>query len=208
MDTLMLSAAGLITVAAITPGPNNLVVMRAAAQAGFVAAMPAVGGILAGGLVMLLLAMAGGGAVFAAEPRLIAVIAIAGAAYLCWLGASLVIGSAGAQGTDRATSSQALPTGAGALFGFQFLNPKSWVMVLTVTAAMGADGSRVLLPLLLLFTVIPALCLTLWSALGVWISNRLSRPHSRAWLDRVMGLLLIASALLLVFAAYQKEFHP
>ncbi|MGY0619620.1 LysE family translocator [Lysobacter sp. A378] len=196
----MIGAAGLIAVAAITPGPNNLIVMRAASQSGFMAALPAITGVVAGGLVMLLLVMAGAGVMFAAEPRLQRVITVGGAAYLCWLGASLVMGSFARHGANGVAPVRALPIGAAALFGFQFLNPKSWVMVLTVTAAVrsGAEASQVLLPLAALFTVIPALCLALWCALGVLMTTYFDRRRVRSWLDRVMGLLLFVSALLLV----------
>lgn len=199
MSALMIGVAGLIAVAAITPGPNNLVVMRVAAHSGFIGALPAIAGILAGGLAMLLLAVTGAGVVFAAEPRLYAVITVGGGAYLCWLGASLVMGSFAKPGAHGTTPVGVLPVGAAALFGFQFLNPKSWVMVLTVTAAVqgGAEPSQAFLPLAALFTVIPALCLALWCALGVLMTTCLDRPRIRNWLDRVMGLLLFVSALLL-----------
>ncbi|MGY0798555.1 LysE family translocator [Lysobacter sp. A286] len=200
MDALMIGAAGLIAVAAITPGPNNLIVMRAASHSGFMGALPAIGGIVAGGLAMLLLATAGAGVAFAAAPRLQHVITVGGAVYLCWLGVSLVMGSFARPDAHGMTSARSLPAGTAALFGFQFLNPKSWVMVLTVTSAVrdGAEASQVFLPLAALFTVIPALCLTLWCALGALMATCLHRPLVRNWLDRVMGALLFVSALLLV----------
>lgn len=200
MDALMLGVAGLIAVAAITPGPNNLVVMRAAAQAGFIGALPAIAGILAGGLVMLALAMTGAGVLFANEPRLYLAVAVGGGAYLCWLGARLVIGSFAAARSQA--DMPALPTGIAALFAFQFLNPKSWVMVLTVAATVqGTGATRAWWLPAILFTVIPALCLALWSLLGASMAGALQRPSVRDQVDRVLGLLLIASALLLLFTA-------
>lgn len=200
MSALTVGIAGLIAVAAITPGPNNLVVMRAAAQAGVIGALPAIAGILAGGLTMLALAMAGAGMLFAHEPRLYLAVAIGGAAYLCWLGARLVVDSLVPSRVQHATP--ALPTGTAALFAFQFLNPKSWVMVLTVTAAVqGADSAHRWWLTAALFTVIPALCLALWSLLGASMAGALHRPAVRGWVDRILGLLLVASALLLVFTA-------
>lgn len=198
MDVVMIGVAGLIAVAAITPGPNNLVVMRVAAQAGFVAVLPAITGIVAGGLVMLALAMAGAGVLFATEPRLYRVIAIGGAGYLCWLGATLVMESFAPPGGARPAST-GLPTRAAALFGCQFLNPKSWVMVLTVAAAVqgNAEASHAWWPVAALFTVIPGLCLATWSLLGMLMTTSLARPQFRRWADRALGLLLIASALLL-----------
>ena len=61
----LLPAAALILVAAITPGPNNLVVMHAAAQRGLRAALPPITGIVLGSLALYAVALAGG----AKEPR-------------------------------------------------------------------------------------------------------------------------------------------
>lgn len=198
MDALI-GVAGLVAVAAITPGPNNLVVMRTAAHSGFMGTLPAIAGIVAGGLAMLLLVIAGVGVLFAAEPRLYSLITVGGGVYLCWLGVGLVKDSFVDPHGHRATPARALPIGAVGLFGFQFLNPKSWVMVLTVTSALrgGAQPPQVFLSLAAIFTVIPALCLALWCSLGVLMTTR---PSVRSWLDRVMGVLLVVSALLLVLA--------
>lgn len=209
MSAPLLAAAGLIGVGAITPGPNNLVVMREAARSGFVTALPAIAGVVAGGLAMLALVAAGAGVAFVAEPRLHHVVAAGGATYLCWLGASLVRASFDGQHGQPAPPRCPLPTGALGLFGFQFLNPKSWVMVLTVTSAVGGgdDGVQAYLPLAVLFVVIPALCLSLWCALGVLMATLMDRPAVRRGVDRVMGLLLVASALLLAFSTTTRGFE-
>jgi threonine/homoserine/homoserine lactone efflux protein len=198
----LIAAAALIAVAAITPGPNNLVVMRAAVHSGLAGTLPAIAGIVAGGLAMLLLAMAGVGLLFAAEPRLYAVITYGGGAYLCWLGATLVQEGFVHRGKHLAAPARALPVSAVGMFGFQFLNPKSWVMVLTVTSAVrgGAPGARVLWVLVALFTVIPVLCLTLWFFLGVLMRTSPDRSRVRNRMDVVTGVLLVISALLLVLA--------
>jgi hypothetical protein len=58
MNALM-AVAGFITVAAVTPGPNNLVVMRTAMRAGILGALPAIAGVVVGGIVLLSLATLG-----------------------------------------------------------------------------------------------------------------------------------------------------
>lgn len=200
MDALMIGVAGLIGVAAITPGPNNLIVMRVGSRSGFTGAFPAIAGIVGGGLAMLLLAMVGADVVFAAEPRLYSIITVAGTVYLSVLGARLVIGSFRNAEAHAWTTDAGLPVGALALFGFQFLNPKSWVMVLTVTSAVhGAAGaSRTFWSLAALFAVIPTFCLALWCLFGVLMSSWVDRAVGRRWLDRIMGTLLIGSALVLI----------
>jgi threonine/homoserine/homoserine lactone efflux protein len=169
MDPL-LAACGLLCVAAITPGPNNLVVLRAAGHAGLRGAIPAIVGIVCGGLLLLAVMALGAGAAFATHPPL-----------RRWAGAPAT-----------------LPAGTLGLIGFQFLNPKSWVIVLTVLAAMPATGLRDYLPLAGLFVLIPTLCLLLWAALGAWLARWLVRPTVRRAVDIAMGALLVACAFLLL----------
>jgi threonine/homoserine/homoserine lactone efflux protein len=184
----LLGVAGLVLVAAITPGPNNLVVLRAAVRAGVIGALPAIAGIAAGSVALLGAVGAGAGAAFAAEPRLRAIIGVAGCLYLAWLGIRLL------RPRRNEPPAGQLPTGAPALFGFQFLNPKGWVMVLTATSA--APGVP-LWQLAALFALIPLVCLLAWALLGSAISGALARPVVAVRFDRVMGALLLASAVAL-----------
>jgi threonine/homoserine/homoserine lactone efflux protein len=192
----LLAACGLLCVAAITPGPNNLVVLRAAGHAGLRGALPAIVGIVCGGLLLLAVMALGAGAMFATHPPLRRWAGMIGALYLVWLGVSLCV--AGIALRRAAATSAALPAGILGLIGFQFLNPKSWVIVLSVLAAMPATGLRDYLPLAGLFVLIPTLCLLLWAALGAWLARWLVRPTVRRTVDIVMGALLVACAFLLL----------
>lgn len=195
MDPL-LAACGLLCVAAITPGPNNLVVLRAAGHAGLRGALPAIAGIVGGGLLLLAVTALGAGTAFAAHPPLRRWTAAIGALYMTWLGLSLCMAAVAPR--HVAATSAALPAGTLGLVGFQFLNPKSWVIVLTVLAAVPATGLRDYLPLAGLFVLVPALCLLLWAALGAWLARWLVRPTVRCSVDLAMGVLLIACAFLLL----------
>ena len=197
MDRL-LALSGLLCVAAITPGPNNLVVLRAAARAGVRGAMPAILGIVLGGLSLLAVMLLGAGAVFAAHPLLRQWIGASGSLYLVWLGLSLCAGGIGPPKNGTASLQPTLPAGTLGLIGFQFLNPKSWVMVLTALAALPAHAPRDYLPLAGLFVLIPAFCLLLWAALGARLARWLARPAVRRGTDIVMGALLVACAGLLL----------
>lgn len=197
MDRLI-ALAGLLCVAAITPGPNNLVVLRAAGHAGIRAAVPAITGIVLGGLLLLALVAAGAGMAFAAHPSLKLWIGAIGALYLAWLGVSLCVGGMTPRQSRASSAEPALPAGTLGLIGFQFLNPKSWVMVLTVLTALPATTLRDYLPLAGLFVLIPTLCLLLWASLGAWLARWLVRPVVRRGVDIVMGVLLVVCAGLLL----------
>jgi len=183
------SAAGVLAVAALTPGPNNLIVLRAAAAGGVRGALPAIAGIVLGSLALAGAALAGIGPALTAHPRWRTAVTIGGCAYLCLLGISLFLPKADASAQARA------PSFAG-LFGFQFLNPKAWVMVLTLTSAVDSAGL-----VAALFAAIPTVCLLLWASMGALISGALRRPRFGAWFDRTMGALLVLFALLLAAEA-------
>ncbi|HZX71799.1 MAG TPA: LysE family translocator [Rhodanobacter sp.] len=195
MDPL-LAAGVLLCVAAITPGPNNLVVLRAAGHAGLRGAMPAIAGIVCGGLLLLAVTALGAGTAFATYPPLRRCAGMLGSLYLVWLGISLCL--AGMRSKHSASTATALPAGMPGLIGFQFLNPKSWVIVLTVLATMPASGLRDGLLLAGLFVLVPTLCLLLWAVLGAWLARWLTRPTVRRSVDIVMGTLLVACAFLLL----------
>jgi threonine/homoserine/homoserine lactone efflux protein len=195
-----MATAGMIAVAAITPGPNNFLVMRAAAGSGLRGALPAIAGVVLGGLALVGLVVIGGSFVFDAAPWLRRAIAVAGCLYLAWSAVRTVAGTlrgAGAELLDRA----AVPGGVAALFAFQLLNPKSWVMVLTAVSAVDADRpASALAQLTPLFVAIPIAGLIVWSCLGSLLTRALRSRVVRAWFDRIMGLLLLASAGLLLAA--------
>jgi len=193
----LLAIGGLLFVAAITPGPNNLVVLRAAERAGMRAALPAIVGIVLGGLLLLGVAVLGAGAAFATHPSLRWWLAAIGSLYLAWLG-MLLLASGIAPRADSNTGHPMLPAGTPGLIGFQFLNPKSWVMVLTVLAAFPAAGLPDYLSLAGLFVLIPGVCLLLWAWLGAWLARWLARPPARRGIDMLMGALLFGCAFLLL----------
>jgi threonine/homoserine/homoserine lactone efflux protein len=184
--------SGLILSAAISPGPNNLMVLQLAGARGMKSALPAIVGIVAGGLVLIALAQFGLDAVMSRYPWLDYVFVAAGGAYLGALGLRLVYRSFGTAET-QSESVPVAPLGAPALFVLQFANPKAWVLVLTVSAAArSAASAQFVLPLL--FVVISSASLLAWAVLGQVAARILQGGLARARFNRVMGALLIASA--------------
>lgn len=204
MPHTLLATAGILIAGAVTPGPNNFVVMRQAARLGWRGALPPMAGVVAGSLTLLLLVSAGAEVVLAAAPRLGPAVAVVGCLYLVWLGVRLVAARPAAQG-KQAAEPMTLPAGAWGLLVFQLVNPKAWLLVLTVTAsAHGSLGAGRALPALaVLFIVIPTACLTLWAWAGVALARSPHWARMRTRFDRAMGALLIASALLLLVESWR-----
>jgi threonine/homoserine/homoserine lactone efflux protein len=186
METL-LPVTGVLTAAAITPGPNNTIVMQAGARGLAHAAAP-IAGVVAGSLLLLAMVWAGLAGALAASPWASVALAVCGAIYLAWLGARMVV-HAGAEAERHGL----LPSSLIGVAGFQLLNPKAWVLVTTAAAAMsGESGIFLLAPLMVLIT---SACLLLWALAGAALARSLADPRARCWLDRAMGAALILSAL-------------
>lgn len=192
MDSLA-GIFGLIVAGAITPGPNNFVAMRAGARAGILGALPVIAGVVLGTLTLLAAVQAGAGSTFAAHPALRTAVTAGGCLYLGWLGVQLIAASFGEGAPQERTAPE---QGFFAVFSLQLVNLKGWVMILTAAAA-----ARSFAAVALLFAAVPAVCLLLWAGLGSLFARALRRRPVRAWFDRAMGGLLIASATLLLLEA-------
>jgi threonine/homoserine/homoserine lactone efflux protein len=194
----LLAIAGIVTVASITPGPNNLLVMRSAVRSGASGALASIAGVIVGGLALLALILGGLQAVFDSAPIFRSLVVVAGSAYLGWLGLSMLrpgpVTKEAHMNNEADSAARRLVTAA----TFQFLNPKSWVLVLSASAAAQAGAHTVFLEVGALLVIIPAICLTIWATLGVILMRLLSHERQRRHFDRGMGILLMVSAAFLL----------
>jgi threonine/homoserine/homoserine lactone efflux protein len=196
--TALLPVIGVLIAAAITPGPNNFLVLEAGARRGALAAGRAIAGVVIGSLLLLALVWTGLGVAMQTAPLAQLLLSVAGALYLGWLGAAM-FASAAREG-HAAPAHKPMPTTFLGIAAFQILNPKAWVLVTTAAAAMAGAGGFVVLALLVV--LISSLCLALWALAGRALSRFLERPEPRFWFDRAMGGLLALSALGLIVDAF------
>ena len=187
----------LLFAATVTPGPNNLLMLRIGLQNGRHAALAPATGVVLGGVTMLLLTCAGPARAFAAHPWLRVATAICGAGWVMWLGVRLMCSS------GTLTGARVRSGGGGArdvlrMFLFQFVNPKSWILVLTITAAAG-DTAVSLATLIVLFILIPYGCLALWAGGGSLAGGLLRDTKARVRFERSTGAMLALSGLLLLW---------
>ncbi len=193
----LIAVVGFVTVAMITPGPNNFIVMTLAAQHGAAAAVKGSAGVIIGSLALLVIIWIGAEATFEAVPALQPVLRICGAVYLIWLGINLIWHSFRRDTGGNSTDANKLPRTVIGLLAFQFFNPKSWVLVLTATATLTVDrtGATALIALASILIVVSSVCLAIWALMGIAITERLKVPSFRCWFERIMGGLLIATAM-------------
>lgn len=187
---------GVLIAAAISPGPNNMIVMDAGARGGLAAAANAMLGVVAGSLVLLVLVWIGVDELTQMWPAFALTLSICGGAYLGWLGLALVMQRDAASAEP---SRRALPATMPGVAVFQLLNPKAWLLVTTAAAAMPSSGGVITLGLLM--ALVTSICLALWALAGAASSRLLKQSRARRWFERAMGALLGISALAIVIDA-------
>jgi threonine/homoserine/homoserine lactone efflux protein len=197
----VLAFAGVIGLAAASPGPDFAVVVRRSVVAGRWHGMLAAAGVAAGVFAWSLAAAMGVAALLAASAVAFTVVKLAGAAYLLWLGVTALLAARrGGTGPDQPATARAATR---PLASFRdglltnVLNPKCgvfFVAVLPQFAPVDGAPAEVLLLSVVAVTVTIA-WFTVVANLVAALRRILSRPVVRRALDAVTGAVLIALGL-------------
>jgi threonine/homoserine/homoserine lactone efflux protein len=195
----------------LTPGPDVLYIVRNALRGGPKAGVVAALGINTGCFVHIFAAALGVSALLAASATAFGVLKWAGAVYLVWVGARLLIARA-PQGAGFASAplpaGGAAPSGLAAVFrgGFltNVLNPKVAIFFLAfVPQFIPADSAHQGVAFLLLgavFNIDSVAVNALWALAAAWIAGTGAVQRSLAWLDRAAGLMFMGFGLRLALS--------
>lgn len=195
--SLFLSMLGFLWVAAITPGPNNMLLTTSGANFGFMRSLWLMIGIMLGMQSILLLVAFGVGGLILIYPSLHLSLKILGSLYLLWLAWKVATAAYEKLETD-APPPKPVRLHQGWLL--QFLNPKAWLMALGAVASFSLAGDKYNHSILAIAFGIFAVNIVagiIWLGFGSVI-GRLLRSK-RAWVifNVSMGLLTAACVLLI-----------
>ncbi|AQY66057.1 threonine/homoserine/homoserine lactone efflux protein [Pseudomonas sp. TE36184] len=184
-------------VAAITPGPTNILVLSNSARYGFKAALPIILGACTGAAGIVLLVGSGVGQSLVQLPKVQTAMQWAGVAWLSYL--AWQIFNSRPQALDAQSTPKRLGlTGAASL---QLINPKTWMMALAVVsvfAGNGAERQSQVVCLSLVFFLISLPCLGVWALLGAGTSRVFTSPRAMTRFNQYMALLLLTATWLSV----------
>jgi threonine/homoserine/homoserine lactone efflux protein len=183
-------------VAAVTPGPSNVMVTAAGANAGVLRGLPCLFGVTAGMGLMMFLVPLGLGSLVLQHPLVLRALHWGGAAFLLWLSWKI------ASSTHIDTTSTGGPVGFVGAAVFQWVNTKSWLVAASAAGTFlhTEAGSPVVQSVLLggLFVLAALPSCFLWLAFGATVQHVLtSRRRLRAF-NITMGALLALSIALIV----------
>ncbi len=181
---------------ALTPGPNNTVLLTLSAAYGPRSTIPHLVGIVIGISVMFGAISAGLGALFEAYPVTYQVLKWVGFAYILWMAWGILRTS----GLDSPDVSQ-LPTGWIRSTIFQVVNPKAWIVLgAFVTAFVPTDqGAWPIVLSGVIFMVATVPLSLVWIGAGHILGRLLTTPTSRRIFTTVMALALVGSMIPVLF---------
>src|SRR6058998_1625161 len=184
-------------VAAVTPGPSNIMLAAAGAQAGVLRGLPCLFGVATGMGAMMFVVPLGLGSLVLERPLVLKALHWGGAAFLLWL--SWKIATSGS-GIDSAPDRD--PVGYLGAAIFQWINPKSWLVSASAASAfLSAEaGSPIVQAASLggLFVLAALPSCFLWLAFGAAVQRVVRGRRSLRIFNIVMGALLALSIALIV----------
>jgi threonine/homoserine/homoserine lactone efflux protein len=179
-------------VAAVTPGPSNIMLTAAGAQAGVRRGLPCLLGVSTGMGLMMFLVPLGLGSLVLEHPLLLRALNWGGAAVLLWLSWKIA--------TSRSRIEADLkkdPVGYVGAAIFQWVNPKSWLVSASAagTFLSGHAGSPIVqaasLGALFVLAALPSGLV--WLAFGAGVQHLLHSDRRLRTFNIVMGALLALS---------------
>ncbi len=176
---------------AITPGPNNVMIMTSGVNFGVRASLPHLLGIALGVPVMVLLIGFGLGSLFQQSPLLHDVIQIAGILYLLYLSWHIAHSASVAKGEQPAKPFSFFKAAL-----FQWVNPKAWIMVTGAVATYTSVGNAFISEVLIIalaYLMMALPCVGVWLLFGKHIKHYLQSQHHLVWFNRSMAILLVLS---------------
>lgn len=186
---------GIMMAAGWTPGPNNALLASSGATFGYSKTVPLILGIAIGFPLMMFCVSIGLGEVFQQLPILHEVLRWAGAALLMWIAWKIATSGVPGQKDVRRKPFTFLQAAA-----FQWVNPKGWVMCISVTSQF-MTGVNTLLEagLCTLATVFAAASSANgWAYFGHSMQGFLSSPRRALIFNLVMAGIIILGVFLLI----------
>jgi threonine/homoserine/homoserine lactone efflux protein len=177
-------------VSAITPGPNNLMLLTSGVNFGFRRSIPHMLGVGLGFAIMVGLVGIGLDALFSQFPQLLPTMRWLGAAYLLWLAFKLAMA-----GPVGETEYRGKPLGFFGAAAFQWINPKAWVIAVSALTAyaVSENYTRSVLVVALVSGIVSLPCIAAWVLFGTAMRRVLSNPRFVRPFNITMALLLVAS---------------
>lgn len=193
--SLLVSVAVFGFVTSVTPGPNNTYLLTSGMNFGTKKSLGYINGIMLGLSVMFSAMYLGIGTLFDIYPDLQDWLKYIGFAYILYMAYGII--------ASQFTGAHEAVRQVGFLRStiFQLVNPKAWIVVMTVVAAFIPEDATVVegLSVLAVFLITTYPGAVIWAFFGEMMSGVLSKPLSRRIFNISAAILLVISMLPVLF---------
>lgn len=181
----------------MTPGPNNAMLALSGIKFGFRKTIPHMIGIPLGHTTQILLVCFGLGTIFQQFPEVQQLLKFIGCAYLFYLAYKMI----GSLNFKAQNNSSGRPMKIYEALLFQFLNPKAWVVALTVVTVFFPNSENFIKGTLFVSLSAPLMCffsVVTWAGFGHSIRLFIKNEKIKKFIEILMAVLLIFTALFIL----------
>ena len=194
-------AALFMVVSSVTPGPNNTMLMASGVHFGFKRTLPHLMGVQLGFGFMLFSVGMGLHAVLEQVPAFYELVRFAGVAYMAWMAYKLATAQPqvpNATMDDESPVALPVETRPMGFFGavlFQWVNPKAWVMAVTIMGAYPPPGAGpgLIGALGIVYVALGLPCSSVWVGFGSALRIYLQDAFRMRVFNCTMAAALLAS---------------
>ncbi|MBT8154979.1 LysE family translocator [Epibacterium ulvae] len=188
---IFLALAGFALGTAITPGPNNLMLMTSGANFGFRRTVPHMLGVGLGFPMMIVPVGLGVMQLFDLYPPLVRVMEGLSVVYMLWLAWKIANAAAPREGKASGRPITFIQAAA-----FQWVNPKAWAMALGAITLYATDRTLgAILWVACTYVMMGCISTTTWTVLGQQLRRILTNPVRLRLFNGTMAALLVGSLL-------------
>ncbi len=194
-QTLLLTMFSFSLAMSISPGPVNMMIISSGTNHGFAKTFSFISGATIGFTLLLVLIALGLSNIFTSYPHLFVILEVIGAFFIIYIGYKI----ASAKGALDFKEEQPKRLKFYEGFLLQWLNPKAWIASISGVSMFALDETSLVIFVTMYFFVC-YLSLSFWGVLGQKVTIFLNTNRRLLIFNRIMGTLLIFSALSLLFA--------
>tara|TARA_B100000963_G_C22539220_1_gene631394 strand:+ start:337 stop:885 length:549 start_codon:yes stop_codon:yes gene_type:complete len=181
----------------MTPGPNNAMLAISGVKFGFKRSVPHMIGIPIGHTIQIISVCLGLGALFQKFPEIQFILKFFGCGYLFFLAYKMF----GSFNFKEQNDVKGRPMKIYEALFFQFLNPKAWVVALTVVTVFFPNEENFVKATLFVSLSAPLICffsVTTWAGFGSSIRAFILNEKLKKIIEILMSLLLAVTAIFML----------
>jgi threonine/homoserine/homoserine lactone efflux protein len=171
--------------------------MTSGVKYGFGRTLPHLAGVIVGFALMITLVGLGLDVLFKRFPQILPIMRVAGSLYMVWLALKIALAKPIGE-----VEPGGRPIGFFAAAGFQWVNPKAWIIALGALATYGGvlnDYTSSVFFIAVLSAIITIPCSGAWALFGASVSRLLMDPRVTRPFNWTMAALLVASIAPILF---------